>query len=399
MKSDVVGETGAIRLGQLDLLAFVLTFLAGLLAYITLHLVLHLHQVIVSGAIIFLMLAYAVLVTHVPRLSVRLDQAGDNAYYLGLLFTLVAMAAALYEFGGAVVTASGQAPGRTGIQQIIANFGIALASTIAGIFLRVVLHQMRIDIGEVEAMTRIELAEASKKVKASIDTVTIELGLFHEAVQQRSMDMITALVEEGTKSVSSLNRELENTTKEMLVSVGNVQKGVIDQTQELTRLVGGMASEAMGAIERLREVEPPPGILWRRFDKVAKVLEAAGDQAERIADHLKGAADSAPPVMEEITKAAAELGAVAQQMKENYAEATDIIVSSAERFSVTLDSLGQWLERDRQLLTDVEEQSRRSVEEAARAQEAAIEVLTRLTELTRGLTSALKDAKADFEDV
>lgn len=385
----------AIRLSWLDLTAFIGAFLAGVSLYVTLHVLFHLHPVFVTTAIIGVMLAYALLVAGVPRLRVRLDQAGDNAYYLGLLFTLVSMAFALYEFAAATVSETGQGPGRTGTQQIIANFGIALASTITGIFLRVILHQMRVDPAEIESMTRIELAEASKRVRATLEIVTTDLGRFHEEVRQRSTDVVMALVEDAKMAVSSLNRELERTTKEMLVSVANAHKGVLDQTQELTRLLGGTASEAMGAIERLRTVEPPPLTLSRRLDKVAIVLEAAGDQTERIASHLRGTAESAAAAMEEISNASTTLSQLAQQMGESHTEVTQRIAASVENVSAALDSVGERLEQDRRLLVQLQEQSRRSVEESIRAQAAAVEVLTRLTELTRGLTAALRQAEAD----
>lgn len=375
----------SIRLNRLDLIAFIGTFLAGVILYVTLYVFLGLHQTIVTIAIVGVMLAYACLVYRVPRLRVRLDQAGDNAYYLGLLFTLMSMAFALYEFG--------EAQGGTGTQQIIANFGIALFSTIAGIFLRVVLHQMRVDPADVEAMTRIDLAEASKRVQAILNTVTSDLGRFHDEVRQRSTDVVMTLVEDGKKSVSSINLNLERTTKEMLASVGNVHKEVLNQTQELTRLIAGTASEAMKATERLRGVEPPPLTLSRRLDKVTKVLESVGDQTERIASYLQGTADSAATAMEEISKASTTLNQVAQQMKDSHTGVIQTIAASVERVGAALDSVGQRLEQDRQLLVQLEEQSRRSVEESVRAQAAALEVLTRLTELARGLTAALKAAK------
>ena len=83
------------------------------------------------------MVLYALLVVCMPRLRVRMDQAGDNSYYLGLLFTLTSMAFALYDFRA--MTQGGASS--SGVQQIVANFGIALSTTIVGILLRVVLHR------------------------------------------------------------------------------------------------------------------------------------------------------------------------------------------------------------------------------------------------------------------
>src|SRR5262249_3294103 len=158
-------HVGAIRWMRLDVIAFLVTVVFGVFTYGALHAALREHRAVVTCAMVAVMLAYAAIVVSVPRLRLRLDQAGDNAYYLGLLLTLTSMAFALYDFGTAVGGTEVTRGPRAGAQQIIANFGVALATTITGIFLRVFLQQMRVDPGEVESMTRVELAEASKRVR------------------------------------------------------------------------------------------------------------------------------------------------------------------------------------------------------------------------------------------
>ena len=64
--------------------------------------------------------------------------SGDNLYYMGFLFTLTSLAVSLYQF-----STVGSA------EQIVQNFGIAIASTIAGITLRIMFNQMRRDPVEV----------------------------------------------------------------------------------------------------------------------------------------------------------------------------------------------------------------------------------------------------------
>ena len=179
--SQIERRIDSIRQSRLDVLVFACAFVMGTAMYLLLHVAFKAPQLVVTGAVIFAMLSYAAVVVSAPRLRVRLDQAGDNAYYLGLLFTLVSMAFALYEFGAAISGASDRVSARSGTQQIIANFGIALASTITGIFLRIFLQQMRVDPSEVESMTRIELAEAAKRIRATLDTVTIDLASFSNA--------------------------------------------------------------------------------------------------------------------------------------------------------------------------------------------------------------------------
>ncbi len=387
-------ESGSIKLIHLDLILFVGAFLLGLGLYIGLHFVFHLHQMIVSAAIIMVMLAYALVVIRIPRLHVRLDQAGDNAYYLGLLFTLVSMAFALSEFGSVAFSESRKILEPTGTQQIIANFGIALASTIAGILLRVTLHQMRIDPAEVESMTRIELSQASNSVSAILKNITIDIGKFHEEIRQRSSDVVMTLLEETNKTVNSINEVFNNTSQEMLTSVGEAHKGILQQTQELTDLLGRIASKAIGAVERLSEVEPPPKILSERLDGLTKVLDAVGDQAERIVSALQETVGTSTSVMNEITNSSTTLSRLAEQMKDSHTGATQIIEASVEKVSTALDSVGQRLEQDRKLLVTLEEQSCKTVEESVRAQAAALEVLNSLINLTKGLTVVLNQANA-----
>jgi len=340
------------------------------------------------------MFLYATVVILVPRLRVRLDQAGDNAYYLGLLFTLVSMVIALIEFETITGGETGPAIITSGPNNILSNFGIALASTITGIFLRVVLHQMRIDPADVEGMARIDLAEASRKVQASIELVTNDLGRFHEELRQKSYDLVKSLVEDASNSVIALGKEVERATNEMIVSTGSVHKNVLEQTEGLTKLLSETAAEAAGAIERLRAVEQPPVTLSRRFEKVAKTLDITNNQTERISTALQGTADSAKVAVEGISQAASDLRRIAEQMVNSQAAEDKRLGASANSVINALDSVSLRLERDRQFISKIEEENKRFADESNRAQMAAIEVLKRLTEVTRGVTLALNAAAA-----
>lgn len=162
--TDLATQNQHVPQTRLDVAFFGITFAVGFLAYTAMRRM-RIPQEQITGAIVCIMVLYAAASAGIPRLKVRLDQAGDNAYYLGLLFTLMSMAFALYEYGAA---ASGQTSAGTGADKIIENFGVALFSTITGIFLRVILSQMRIDPSEVESMTRIELSAAANRVRAAL---------------------------------------------------------------------------------------------------------------------------------------------------------------------------------------------------------------------------------------
>lgn len=368
---------------RMDLWAFIGAFLSGLILYVVLRVLIRSHVLLVVLALVGIMLAYALLVTRTPRLRVRLDQAADNAYYLGLLFTLISMAFALYQFGD-------RSTPETGIEQIIKNFGIGLATTITGIFLRVVLHQMRLDPADIEGTTRIELAEASKGLRASLDLVTTDLGRFHDEVRQRNSDLLQVLSEQAGSTLGSLHQELQRATKDMVDSHQSAHQVLLGQMQDLTRLMGTAASEAVEAITRLRAIEPPPLALSRRLDKLTSTLDAVGHQTEAVTSRFQETADCASSAIEQLSATSSKFGLLAQQLGESHNEAADRLLTAVDKVGLSLGSVGERLEHSMQLLHELETKTRDSAVEASRAQTAAVEVLTRLTDLTRGLTQALK---------
>lgn len=144
-------------------------------------------QLYITALACAIIVGYWALVASVPVLRIREDQLGDNCYYLGFLFTLASLAYALNQFG------------RTGdIDQIVANFGLALGSTITGILLRVLINQARRDVLETEQDARMALAEAVVRLRTNIDDAVLSLGSFCRSVQQVTAEQIGVAAKETT---------------------------------------------------------------------------------------------------------------------------------------------------------------------------------------------------------
>src|SRR5688572_15578865 len=291
---------------RLDIYLFFIAFAGGLLLYAVLKL-LGFGQLSQTAAIVSTMFLYAGAVAKVPRLRVRLDQAGDNAYYLGLLFTLISMAVTLYEFRGTALGEAG-APARSGVEQIIANFGVALASTIAGIFLRVLLHQMRVDPADVEGMTRIELGNASKRVKAQLDEVSGNLALFQGQAAQRMNDVIATAGETLDKTLTEFTREVGGAMVDLLGKTEAAHHDVIGRAAAGAEKLDAMAESARASIDRLKEVAPPPQRLVTRLDQACDSLEA-------LVAPIKAITGSLQTTSSEVAKAIRQIGEAAGQLE------------------------------------------------------------------------------------
>jgi len=161
----MTGQTGAAQtviyknrlLDKADKYLFLAAFAFGTISIIVLK-VLQVRQLYVTAVPVAVIAVYGLYIILSPRYRLRDDRAGDSLYYLGFLFTMVSLAYSLYEFG----TKEG------GPRSIVTNFGIALATTIIGLMLRVIYHQFRQDPFDVERQVQLELSDAADKLKGEI---------------------------------------------------------------------------------------------------------------------------------------------------------------------------------------------------------------------------------------
>src|SRR6201987_2237572 len=134
-------------------------------------------RIFVTLVPVLTMIGYAALIWSARNLRLRDDQAGDNLYYMGFLFTLTSLGVSLYQFNAAHAA-----------EEIVQNFGIAIGSTITGNALRVIFNQMRQDPVEVERIARMELADAARRVRRELDSTVVEFGYFRRTAQQAAAD-------------------------------------------------------------------------------------------------------------------------------------------------------------------------------------------------------------------
>jgi ElaB/YqjD/DUF883 family membrane-anchored ribosome-binding protein len=189
----------------------------------------------VTSVPVMIMVGYAVLLG--ARLfRLRDDQAGDNLYYMGFLFTLTSLAVSLYQF-----SAAGSA------EQIVQNFGIAIASTIAGITLRILFNQMRRDPVEVEATARMELAEASRRVKRELESVILEFGYFRRMTQQS----VTDAMDEAREGIGQAHQEFKGELKKLASSTNSPFEAATKRSEQTLDGLNGRTVQVLDVSRQL----------------------------------------------------------------------------------------------------------------------------------------------------
>lgn len=386
MTLTVVDRLSTARRERLDVAAFLFAVVLGVTLYLTLRWS-GAPQYFMTLAVIGVMGTYAIAVSNVRRLRVRLDQAGDNAYYLGLLFTLASMALALYEFGVAAPS-----EGEAAAARVIANFGIALASTIVGIFLRVLLHQMRVDPADMEDASRLELADAANRVKATLDHVSQTMASASNEVAQRTEDHLRKLHERSETALSSITETVVKQTTATIRATTAAQEETTRKVSNVTDELVKLASELQGAAARLASVEPPPLKLASRLEKVSTKLEDLSAAVERAAQAIEQAGASSNAISSRADAAILEMARVADKAAQQQSAEVQRTHALVNDITNALQALNQQVEHQRSAFADLDAQVRRSATSAHESQESARRVLDNLVEATERLVDFVKRA-------
>jgi len=205
---------------------------------------------------IALMSIYVFFVTIIPATKLRTDVAADNVYYLGFLYTLTSLAVAL----------SFDDP-----DTILANFGVAIVSTLIGIAARVGLNQLRVDPTDIEEASRLELADATRKVRVELQETVRQLTDFRNL----SLQVLTEGYEEVQKNV-------ENISTNVLKSV----EDLVEQSAEpLSELVQKTKAANEEAVRSISDVTKSNKALAKSNEDMIAQIAAVNSALEELSEH------------------------------------------------------------------------------------------------------------------
>ena len=179
------------------------------------------------------------------RSGLSVDRASDNAYYLGLLFTLVSLSVSLIKLAN---NFNADSVGTySTVLVLLPDFGLALFSTIAGIMARIFLQQFRNDPLDIETEAREELGDAIRVLRSSIGTIVVNLNNLSEQTKVSLTELnnnVTKVIEKTTsESMETINKVTQNlsnmgdTSQKQIETMNTLSKTVFDQTKEVLNFI------------------------------------------------------------------------------------------------------------------------------------------------------------------
>lgn len=338
--------------------------------------------VVALGAI-GLIVAYAIIVNMKGTGKLRSDQAGDNCYYLGLIYTLTSLAYAIFTFD----------PNKTATT-IVQGFGIALASTIAGLVLRVFFNQSRVDLFEVEDTARLELAEAAAKLKGELSLISLSFKEFSVGLQQSVSEVrdeaIESVKETSTKAVSAV-QDLANEVRATLEA----------QATELAAHGKKVAENTASVATALERHKRSLDDLSESFDDVSEGIEEMAEASQTMAKHSAELLGN--------TKASKETQVQALALTTKLEKSASDILSSINSSMQQMHRWeGEFAARLAELVNGPKQTSDMALKAIAKAANSVGDAMTKLTEVqqsaiqsvaasTDGLLNVVKDHNSALE--
>lgn len=291
------------------------------------------YSLVIAVGAAALMALYGILSYRMTAVRLRPDRLGDNFYYMGFVFTLASMSAALVQLQG----------GRE-VDSLIGSFGIALFSTILGIAGRVAFIQMRTEVEDIEERVRQSLLEAASILRGQLGAATRDLESFRVGIQQAVHERLT---ESADKFSAMAEAQIGHIKEAVEATIGTVQATFAAHEQAARSLsqLGDKVTESVDhLVKRIEAIHIPPSLLEVKMDALLAKLSQTAAAFERVADadagrHKDLAAASAElrRVVTQIANQLAKLQSTAEELRSATNPATEM-AGSLSRVREALDA-------------------------------------------------------------
>ncbi len=236
-------------------------------------------------------------------LRVHSEQAGDNLYYMGFIYTLTSLGVSLYKFTG-----------EASIEDVVRNFGIAIISTVCGISLRIFFNQMRRDPADIEKAVRHELAEMTRRVRAELDNSAMEFSSYRRTSNQMLSEGFEEIARQAEKNGEAVRAAIEAMSANAVESIQATSKRLLVTLEETHRNVAQLSeTNAKNVTQLSSQMEDLATVMTDKskqlseaVDNVIQKYSAARSPEEVLKIDVSPAVESLRSVVDAHAKAISE---------------------------------------------------------------------------------------------
>jgi uncharacterized protein YoxC len=270
------------------------------------------------------------------------DRLGDDLYYLGLTYTLVSVAHALWAFTGVL-----------DVDKLVSDFGVALLTTLAGIVGRVLLyekhasHKGAADTDQGMAQLRIEIEGAIGQMQEFRRGLALNLQQAGDSAVQSMSTAFTSLstsageMGEAAKAMNASLKKGATAFDKTFGRVGEASDALGKRVSELveeTKVLKYVSEDLNGVMGSLKEsVEQQSRSLTATLEPLKETTRGISKELESLKASVSSLAGSIGEVTRQIETAKEEFSLV--QLKKSISDARDAAENLRQNLRSVADTL------------------------------------------------------------
>jgi methyl-accepting chemotaxis protein len=270
------------------------------------------------------------------------DRLGDDLYYLGLTYTLVSVAHALWAFAGVL-----------DVDRLVSDFGVALLTTLAGIVGRVLLyekhasHKGAADTDQGMAQLRIEIEGAIGQMQEFRRGLALNLQQAGDSAVQSMSTAFTSLstsaseMDEAAKAMNASLKKGATAFERTFGRVGEASDALSKRVGELvegTKVLKSVSEDLNGVIGSLKEaVEQQSSALTATLEPLKESTRGISKELESLKASVPPLSESIREVTQQIETAKEELSLI--QLKQSVSDARDAAESLRRNLRSVADAV------------------------------------------------------------
>ena len=209
-------------------------------------------------AVSFIMTYAFIILKQLNLVGNQLDRSSDNAYYLGLLYTLFSLSYSLVKITFKF-DVDGNFEGSGSVLGLLPDFGVALLSTIAGIGMRVWMQQYNNDPGTIDNEARQQLGRMLDEIKTSmirfqgdLSTLSTTYNSSTEELNKRVAETLADAAKIHSENIKTVSKELVDLAaenKRQIEVIGQSAQSISTTLTESATLLKTSFEQITGSIE------------------------------------------------------------------------------------------------------------------------------------------------------
>lgn len=250
--------------------------------------------------------------------AVDRESFADSVYYIGFLFTLVSLAAALFYLRN----------DDPELGLLVSKFGLALITTIVGLAVRVSLVNFRVDVRQARDVVEEKLADSVRRFNRDVELACERLEILMTGTLGKIESTAQGMIDSSDDTAASLRETHDFHTeqlKEMYARVG------VEWANSVTRLATAMEQQlAAAATQTLTKIDR----IGKKIQDEVDSLSLDSAALAEYTSHLEQTVDSLTSLSESLGGINGQVATVAR----NFADLNRTISQSSSSFSEDVES-------------------------------------------------------------